>query len=64
MPNYGFFNNNLRQSFLDAIEKFNLKPSLDEHQEELLVIIEGEIDLFTPALQSTWMIRHRPAARQ
>ena len=47
MPVYGFFNNNIRQTFLDAIEAFKLKPSLDKRQEELVVIIEGDIDFNT-----------------
>ncbi len=47
MPVYGFFNNDIRQSFLDAINKFKLEPSLDNHQDELVVSIEGNIDFDT-----------------
>ena len=47
MPVYGFYDDEIRQSFLDAIKSFNLKSSLDNRQEELVVIIEGEIDFDT-----------------
>lgn len=47
MPVYGFYDNEIRQSFLDAIKNFNLKSSLDNRQEELVVIIEGEVDFDT-----------------
>ena len=47
MPVYGFYNNDIRQSFLDAIKIFNLNSSLDNRQEELVVRIEGDIDFDT-----------------
>lgn len=47
MPVYGFYNNDIRQSFLDAIKKFKLESSLDNRQEELVVRIEGDIDFDT-----------------
>jgi len=47
MPVYGFYNEDIRQSFLDAIKGHNLNTSLDERQDELVVIIEGEIDFST-----------------
>jgi len=47
MPVYGFYDNDIRQSFLDAIKKFKLESSLDNRQEELVVRIEGDIDFDT-----------------
>jgi len=47
MPVYGFYDNDIRQSFLDAIKKFKLKSSLDSRQEELVVRIEGDINFDT-----------------
>ena len=47
MPVYGFYNNDIRQSFLDAIKKFKLESLLDNRQEELVVRIEGDIDFDT-----------------
>ena len=47
MPVYGFYDNDIRQSFLDAIKKFKLESSLDNRQEELVVRIEGAIDFDT-----------------
>ena len=47
MPVYGFYDNDIRQSFLDAIKKFKLKFSLDNRQEELVVRIEGDINFDT-----------------
>ena len=47
MPVYGFYNNDIRQSFLDAIKKFKLESLLDNRQEELVVRIEGDINFDT-----------------
>ena len=47
MPVYGFYDNDIRQSFLDDIKKFELESSLDNRQEELVVRIEGAIDFDT-----------------
>jgi len=47
MPVYGFYNDDIRQSFLNAIKEHNLKTSLDERQDELIVNIEGDIDFDT-----------------
>ena len=47
MPVYGFYDNDIRQSFLDAIKKFKLESLLDNRQEELVVRIEGAIDFDT-----------------
>lgn len=47
MPVYGFYNNDIRQSFIDAIRNFNLEPSLDNRQDELVVIIKDDIDFDT-----------------
>ena len=47
MPVYGFYNTDLRQAFLDDIQKFKLISSLDNRQEELVVIIDGDIDFDT-----------------
>jgi len=47
MPVYGFYDNDIRQSFFDAIKKFKLESSLDNRQEELVVRIEGDIDFDT-----------------
>ena len=47
MPVYGFYDNDIRQSFLDAIKKFKLESSLDNRQEELVARIEGAIDFDT-----------------
>ncbi len=47
MPVYGFYNKDIRQSFMDAIREFKLEPSLDTRQDEFVVIIEGAIDFDT-----------------
>ena len=47
MPVYGFYDNDIRQSFMDAIKEFKLKPSLDTRQDELVVVIEADIDFDT-----------------
>ena len=47
MPVYGFFDDKLRQSFLDSISKYKLKTSLGERHDELTVTIKGDIDFDT-----------------
>ena len=47
MPVYGFYDNDIRQSFMDAIKEFKLEPSLDTRQDELVVVVEADIDFDT-----------------
>jgi len=47
MPVYGFYDNDIRQSFMDAIKEFKLEPSLDTRQDELVVVIEASVDFNT-----------------
>jgi len=47
MPVYGFFDDKLRQSFLDSISKYKLDTSLGERHDELTVAIKGDIDFDT-----------------
>ena len=47
MPVYGFYDNDIRQSFMDAIKEFKLEPSLDTRQDELVVVIEANVDFNT-----------------
>jgi len=47
MPVYGFFDDKLRQSFLDSISKYKLETSLGERHDELTVTIKGDIDFDT-----------------
>ena len=47
MPVYGFYDHDIRQSFMDAIKEFKLEPSLDTRQDELVVAIEADIDFDT-----------------
>ena len=47
MPTYGFYDADIRQSFLDAISKHKLDTSLGERHDELVVTIEGDIDFNT-----------------
>lgn len=44
MPVYGFFNEKLRQTFLDAIQKYKLDTSLGQRQDELVVTIKDELN--------------------
>jgi hypothetical protein len=47
MPTYGFYDETIRQSFLDAISKHKLATSLGERHDELIVTIEGDIEFDT-----------------
>lgn len=47
MPVYGFYDKEIRQSFMDAIKEFKLKPSLDTRQDELVVVIKTDIGFDT-----------------
>ena len=47
MPTYGFYDADIRQSFLDAISKRKLDTSLGERHDELVVTIDGDIDFNT-----------------
>ncbi len=47
MPIYGFYDNDIRHSFLQAISKYRLVTSLGERHDELIVTIEGDIDFAT-----------------
>lgn len=47
MPVYGFYDDGLRQAFLESIAKFKLETSLGERHDELVVTIEGEVDFDT-----------------
>lgn len=47
MPVYGFFDNDIRQTFLESIAKYKLDTSLGERHDELVVTINGDIDFDT-----------------
>ena len=47
MPIYGFYDNDIRQSFLHAISKYKLDMSQGERHDELIVTIKGDIDFDT-----------------
>jgi len=47
MAVYGFYNDDIRQSFLDAIRKFKLEPLPGERQDELIVSIDANMDFDT-----------------
>jgi len=47
MSVYGFFDDKLRQSFLDSISRYKLDTSLGERHDELTVTIKGDIDFDT-----------------
>ena len=47
MAVYGFYNEDIRQSFMHAIAKHGLETSLGQRHDELVVTIEGDIDFDT-----------------
>ena len=47
MPVYGFYDDKLRQSFLDAISEYKLDTTIGQRHDELVVTIKGDIDFDT-----------------
>ena len=47
MPTYGFYDADIRQTFLDAISNHKLVTSLGERHDELVVTIESDIEFET-----------------
>ena len=47
MPVYGFYNDDIRQSFLDAISKYKLDTATGQRHDEQIVTIKDAIDFNT-----------------